>query len=132
MPTQRIETAGAPAAVGPYSQAVTASGWMFCSGQIALDPVNGRMVGDGDVVAETRQVLKNLDEVLRAAGVDRSAVVKTTVYLVDMEDFSKMNEVYAAHFDQPVAPARACVAVASLPKGARVEIELIAGLPSEP
>jgi len=126
MPNKRIETDGAPAAIGPYSQAVSAGGWLFCAGQIALDPHTGSRVGDGDVEAETRQVLKNLDAVLTKAGATRADVVKATVYLADMNEFSKMNQVYGEYFEGCVPPARACVQAAALPKGVRVEIDFIA------
>jgi len=126
MPNKRIETEGAPAAIGPYSQAVFAGGWLFCSGQIALDPNSGSLVGDGDVEVETRQVLKNLDAVLTQAGATRGDVVKATVYLADMNEFSKMNQVYAEYFEGCAPPARACVQAAALPRGVRVEIDFVA------
>jgi 2-iminobutanoate/2-iminopropanoate deaminase len=126
MSKKRIETDKAPAAIGPYSQAVVAERMVFCSGQVPLDPEDGRLVGDGDPVAETEQVLRNLDAVLEAAGCQRSDVLKATVYLLDMNDFSKVNEVYAAYFEGLTPPARACVQVAALPKGAKVEIEFLA------
>lgn len=121
-----IRTDHAPAPVGPYNQAVQAAGLLFCSGQIALDPVSGEMVGGGDVEAETRQVLANLQAVLVAAGSGASRVVRTTVYLADLADFARVNAIYDEVFGQGVAPARACVQVAALPKGARVEIDCIA------
>ena len=121
-----VNTAAAPAPVGPYNQAVQAGGLLFCSGQIALDPLSGALVGDGDVEAETRQVLSNLEAVLAAAGATPAQVVRTTVYLVDLGDFAAVNALYAATFSGAVAPARACVEVAALPKGARVEIDCIA------
>ena len=124
-----VNTAGAPAPVGPYNQAVKAGGWLYCSGQIALDPQSGAMVGGGDVASETRQVLTNLQAVLRQAGASPAQVVRTTVYLVDLADFATVNALYAEVFDGPVAPARACVQVAALPKGARVEIDAVAFLP---
>jgi len=125
---EAVRTDAAPAPVGPYNQAVKAGGVLYCSGQIALDPTNGAMVGDGDVEAETRQVLANLSAVLAAAGAGPSQVVRTTVYLVDLADFARVNAIYAELFDGAVAPARACVQVAALPKGARVEIDAIAQL----
>ena len=125
-PLQAVITDQAPAPVGPYNQAVQANGWLYCSGQIPLDPVSGEMVGGGDVEAETRQVLKNLDAVLQAAGTDPSRVVRTTVYLVDLNDFQAVNAIYAERFGDGVSPARACVQVAALPKGSRVEIDCIA------
>jgi 2-iminobutanoate/2-iminopropanoate deaminase len=121
-----VETKAAPAPVGPYNQAIKAGGMLFCSGQIPLDPNTGVMVGDGDVEAETRQVLSNLEAVLRAAGCTPQHVVRTTVFLVDLADFAKVNAIYAELFGQGVAPARACVQVAALPKGAKVEIDCIA------
>ena len=121
-----VNTAAAPAPVGPYNQAVMAGGLLFCSGQIALDPATGAMVGDGDVEAETRQVLKNLQAVLAEAGCSAAQVVRTTVFLADLGDFACVNALYAEVFGQGVAPARACVQAAALPKGARVEIDCIA------
>jgi 2-iminobutanoate/2-iminopropanoate deaminase len=112
--------------VGPYNQAVRAAGLLFCSGQIALDPLSGEMVGGGDVEAETRQVLANLDAVLRAAGCTPAQVVRTTVFLTDLADFARVNGIYAEVFGEGVSPARACVQVAALPRGARVEIDCIA------
>lgn len=124
-----INTAAAPAPVGPYNQAVQAGNLLFCSGQIALDPGSGEMVGGGDVEAETRQVLSNLLAVLDEAGCDAASVVRTTVFLADLADFAKVNALYAEVFGAGVAPARACVQAAALPKGARVEIDCIAVLP---
>ncbi len=126
MTNKRIETRRAPAAIGPYCQAVVVGEWVYCSGQLALDPDDAQMVGDGDIEAETRRVLQNLDAVLEKAGARRSDVVKATVYLTDMDEFSKMNQVYAAFFEGHVPPARATVQVAALPKGAKVEIDFIA------
>jgi 2-iminobutanoate/2-iminopropanoate deaminase len=123
-----INTAEAPAPVGPYNQAVQAGGWLHCSGQIALDPLSGALVGAGDVAAETQQVLTNLQAVLRAAGAGPDQVIRTTVYLVDLADFATVNTLYAEVFGSGVAPARACVQVAALPKGARVEIDAVAFL----
>jgi len=123
---EAVNTATAPAPVGPYNQAVKAGALLFCSGQIALDPQTGAMVGAGDVEAETRQVLANLEAVLRQAGVGPAQVVRTTVFLVDLADFARVNAIYAETFGTAVAPARACVQVAALPKGARVEIDCIA------
>ncbi|MCP9915539.1 Rid family detoxifying hydrolase [Cyanobium sp. ATX 6F1] len=125
---EAITTAQAPAPVGPYNQAVKAGGLLFCSGQIALDPLTGALVGDGDVEAETRQVLANLAAVLAAAGASPQQVVRTTVFLADLGDFAKVNALYAGSFGAGVSPARACVQVAALPKGARVEIDAIAVL----
>ncbi len=121
-----VNTTAAPAPVGPYNQAVLAAGVLYCSGQIALDPLSGTMVGDGDVEAETRQVLANLQAVLAAAGCTAAQVVRTTVFLVDLADFARVNAIYAEVFGAGVAPSRACVQVAALPKGARVEIDAIA------
>ena len=128
MPNRRIETNRAPAAIGPYCQAVAVGGWLYCSGQIPLDPETGEMVGDGDIEAETRQVFRNLDAVLQEARTGRGEVVKATVYLTDMNEFSKMNQVYAEFFDGHVPPARATVQVAALPKSAKVEIDFVAKL----
>lgn len=125
---EAVVTDGAPAPVGPYNQAVKAGGLLFCSGQIALDPAAGALVGDGDVEAETRQVLANLQAVLTEAGCTPQQVVRTTVFLADLADFAKVNAIYAEVFGSGVSPARACVEVAALPKGARVEIDCIAVL----
>jgi reactive intermediate/imine deaminase len=116
--------------VGPYNQAVLAGGLLFCSGQIALDPATGAMVGDGDVELETRQVLANLQAVLAAAGCTPQQVVRTTVFLADLADFAAVNAIYGEVFGEGVSPARACVEVAALPKAARVEIDCIAVLAS--
>ena len=105
-----------------------AGGWLYCSGQIPLDPDTGAMVGNGDVAAETRQVLKNLTAVLQEAGATPAQVVRTTVFLADLGDFQTVNELYAEVFGDGVSPARACVQVAALPKGARVEIDCVAWL----
>ena len=122
-----IQTDQAPAPVGPYNQAIVASGEMvFASGQVALDPNSGALVGDGDVAAQTKQCLDNLSAVLAAAGATMADVVKTSVFLKDMNDFGTMNGVYATYFDEATAPARACVEVARLPKDVLVEIECIA------
>ncbi|HEX7407276.1 MAG TPA: RidA family protein [Candidatus Binatia bacterium] len=121
-----IATDKAPQAIGPYSQAVRVGPWVFLSGQIGLDPARGELV-PGGVVAEVTQVLENLRAVLAAAGTSLDAVVRTTIYLVDLADFSRVNEVYAGVFAAPF-PARATVGVAALPRGARVEIDAIAVL----
>ena len=129
---REVRTDAAPAPIGPYSQAVEAAGLVFCSGQVALDPATGGMRGGGDVVAETEAVVENLTAVLAAAGCRPSDVVRTTIYLVDMADFPRVNEVYGRVFgarDGLPAPARATVAVAALPKGARVEIDAVAVKP---
>ena len=126
VPTNRlaIESADAPAPVGPYSQAIAAQGSMvFTAGQIALDPKTGAIVSD-DIAEQTEQVLKNLSAVLAAAGTSLANTVKTTVFLADMNDFAAMNEVYARYFTG-VAPARSCVEAARLPKDVKVEIEAI-------
>lgn len=122
-----VQTEQAPAPVGPYNQAIVASGEMvFASGQIALDPSSGSLVGDGDVAVQTQQCLDNLKAVLAAAGATLANVVKTSVFLKDMNDFGTMNGVYGEYFDEATAPARACVEVARLPKDVLVEIECIA------
>ena len=121
-----IHTDKAPAAIGPYSQAVAANGFLFTAGQIALDPASGQVV-DGDVVAQTERVLANLRAILDASGVSFADVVKTTVCLSDMADFPKMNEVYARAFGN-TRPARSTVQAAGLPRGVLVEIEAVAVL----
>jgi len=121
---EAIATSEAPGAIGPYSQAIVAGGFVFVSGQIPLDPATGTLV-DGDITAQTHRVLKNLDAILRAAGVSFNTVVKTTVYLSDMSEFAAMNAVYGEYFPAP-APARATVQVARLPRDVRVEIDVIA------
>lgn len=121
---QRIQTENAPAAIGPYSQAIKANGFVFVSGQIPIDPQTGEFV-EGGIAEQTARVLKNLTAVLEAAGSSLAQVVKTTVFLADMKEFSGMNEVYATFFPSP-PPARATVAAAGLPRDARVEIEAIA------
>lgn len=125
---EAIATDQAPQAIGPYSQAVRAGSWLFVSGQIGLNPSSGELVAGG-VVAETTRVLDNLREVLNAAGASPDDVVRTTIYLVDLSDFGRVNEAYAAFFRAPY-PARATVGVAALPRGARVEIDAIAAVPS--
>lgn len=127
MPHKIIITDKAPSPVGPYNQAVIATGQMiFVAGQIPLDPATGQIVGEGDVVKQTQQAIANLSAILDAAGATRSDVVKTSIFLKDMNDFVAMNEVYAQYFDGDQAPARACVEVARLPKDVLVEIECIA------
>jgi 2-iminobutanoate/2-iminopropanoate deaminase len=124
-----IATKGAPVAIGPYSQAVVAPAGqlVFCSGQIALDPTTGEMVGAGDVRAQTERVLDNLGAVLAAAGASFATVVKTTIFLADLQDFGNVNEIYARYVpSQP--PARATVQAAGLPRGALVEIDAIAAV----
>ncbi|WP_024544990.1 RidA family protein [Picosynechococcus sp. NKBG15041c] len=128
MEKQVIQTSHAPAPVGPYNQAIAASGKMlFCSGQIALDPATGQII-EGDVQAQTKQVMSNLAAVLEEAGATWENVVKTGVFLKDMNDFAAVNAIYATYFDEATAPARACVEVARLPKEVFVEIECIAVL----
>ena len=118
-----IKTTGAPAAIGPYSQAIEVGGFLFTSGQIPLDPKGGEM--PADIADQTRRVMNNLKAVLDEAGMDFSNVVKTTVFITDLADFGVVNEVYGSFFgDNP--PARSCVQVAALPKGAKIEVELIA------
>ena len=119
-----ISTDNAPGAIGPYSQAIKAAGMVFCSGQIPIDPATGDFVS-AVVSEQTEQVLKNLGEVLRAAGTSLDNVVKTTVFLADMDDFAEMNEVYGRYFSDN-KPARATVQAARLPRDARVEIDCIA------
>jgi 2-iminobutanoate/2-iminopropanoate deaminase len=128
VPIRTIQTDQAPAAIGPYSQGTVANGFLFTAGQIALDPVAGQIV-EGDVVAQTEQVLRNLDAVLASAGAGWTDVVKTTVYLTDMHDFPRMNEVYARAVGD-ARPARSTVQVSALPRGVLVEIDLVAALPS--
>ncbi len=119
-----VSTDKAPGAIGPYSQAIKGGGMIFCSGQIPIDPVTGEFVSD-TVAQQTEQVLRNLGEVLRAAGTSLDNVVKTTVFLADMDDFSEMNEVYGRFFNEN-KPARATIQAARLPRDARVEIDCIA------
>jgi 2-iminobutanoate/2-iminopropanoate deaminase len=119
-----VHTADAPAAIGPYSQAVVANGFVFCSGQIPLDPTTGQLVGD-DARAQTRRVMENLRGVLAAAGAGFETVVKSTIFLADLGDFGVVNAIYAEYFPSD-PPARATVQVARLPRDARVEIEMVA------
>lgn len=121
-----IHTDNAPAAIGPYSQAIKAGNLLFVSGQVPFVPATGEIV-EGDVKAQTAQSLKNLQAILKEAGADFSNVVKTTVFIKDMNEFAQINEVYAEYFGEN-KPARACVEVARLPKDVKVEIELIAVL----
>ncbi len=120
----RVHTDAAPAAIGPYSQAIVTDGWVFCSGQIPIDPGTGEVVR-GSIADQTDLSLRNLRAVLEAAGASLSSVVKTTVFLADMNDFAEMNEVYTRHFGDH-KPARAAVEVAALPKAVGVEIECVA------
>jgi 2-iminobutanoate/2-iminopropanoate deaminase len=127
-----IRTESAPAPVGPYNQAIAVSGQLvFVAGQIPLDPVSGTIVGDGDVAKQTEQAIANLKAILGAANANLQDVVKTTVFLVNMNDFAAMNAVYAQYFDEETAPARACVEVSRLPKDVLVEIECIAVVNAE-
>jgi 2-iminobutanoate/2-iminopropanoate deaminase len=127
MPSERraVSTDQAPKAIGPYSQAIVAGEWVFCSGMIALDPATGELVGASDVAAQARRVLDNLKALLEAAGTSLDRVVRTTIYLMDLGDFGTVNEVYARYFTN-APPARATVQVAGLPRGAAVEIDAIA------
>ena len=128
MPTQIVHTDQAPAAIGPYSQAVIANGFLFTAGQIALDPATAQVVA-GDVVAQTEQVFRNLSAVLEAAGATWADVAKSTVFLMDMADFPKVNEVYGRVMGD-ARPARSTVQVSGLPRGVLVEIDLVVALPS--
>ena len=129
MPLDFVSTSRAPKAIGPYSQAVQANGFLFTAGQVALDPDKGELVAGG-ISEQTTRALENLRAILSAAGSDFSHVIKTTVFLVDMADFGAMNEVYSRAFGDH-RPARSTVAVAALPRGARVEIEVIAAVSGE-
>lgn len=122
---KKITTDRAPAAIGPYSQGVVAGDMLYSSGQIALDPVTGEVVGD-NIVEQTEQVMKNLGAILEAAGVGYDKVVKTTCFLAEMEDFAVFNQIYARYFTEK--PARSCVAVKTLPKNVLCEVEVIAYL----
>lgn len=122
-----IRTDKAPAPVGPYNQAIATSGQMlFVAGQIPLDPQSGEIVGSGDISAQTKQVMTNLEAILTEAGTNWNNVVKTSVFLTDLANFVPMNQVYAQYFEEDTAPARACVEVSRLPKDVLVEIECIA------
>jgi 2-iminobutanoate/2-iminopropanoate deaminase len=129
MPLEFVSTSGAPKAIGPYSQAVISNGLLFTAGQVALDPAKGELISGG-ITEQTTRALENLRAVLREAGCDFPQVVKTTVFLIDMGDFTAMNEVYGRVFGSH-RPARSTVAVAALPRGARVEIEVIATVSGE-
>lgn len=119
-----IHTEWAPAAIGPYSQAVKSGDFIFCSGQIALGP-DGNLI-EGNVAAQTEQIMKNLGAVLEEAGSGLEKIVKTTIYLVDIGDFTQVNEVYGSYFDGEMKPARATIEVSGLPRGVSVEIECVA------
>jgi 2-iminobutanoate/2-iminopropanoate deaminase len=125
-PLTPVSTPHAPAAIGPYSQAVRAGDFLFASGQIPLDPATGQVI-DGGIAEQTHQVLRNIGAVLAAAGASYALVVKTTVYLQDMADFAAVNAIYGGYFAAP-APARATIQAAALPKGVRVEIDVVAYL----
>ena len=125
---ESIQTKFAPEPVGPYNQAIRVENWLYCSGQIALDPSTGAMIGNGKIEVETKQVLKNLMAVIEAAGGKSSNVIRTTIYLTDLNDFAKVNEIYAETFCETTSPARACVEVSNLPKGGKIEIDCIAWL----
>lgn len=122
-----ISTTNAPAAIGPYSQAITMGGFLFTSGQIPINPATGNVEAT-DIAGQSQQVMKNLDAVLTAAGSSFAKVIKTTCYLTTMDHFGAFNEVYALSFTGDVKPARSCVAVTALPKGVLVEVEVIASL----
>ncbi len=121
---KQIATANAPAALGPYSQAIVAGGMLFASGQVPIVPATGEMAGD-TIEEQAKQVFENLSAVLAEAGLTFGNVVKTTVFLADLADFAVVNEIYASYFTKPY-PARSCVQIAALPKGSRLEVELIA------
>jgi 2-iminobutanoate/2-iminopropanoate deaminase len=125
---KRIETEAAPAAIGPYSQGIVAGGFLFSAGQIALDPITGKIV-EGGIVEQTTRVLQNLREVLAKAGAKWTDVVRTTVYLIDLAEFPTVNEVYGKQLGS-ARPARSTVQVAALPRGGLIEIDLIAQIPS--
>jgi 2-iminobutanoate/2-iminopropanoate deaminase len=124
---ERIQTGEAPAAIGPYSQAMKVGDLVFTAGQIPLDPASMELVGGDDIAAQTERVMQNLRTILEAAGAGLDTVIKTTVYLVDLGDFAAMNEVYGKHF-RGHRPARSTVEVCALPKGARVEIDAMAAV----
>jgi 2-iminobutanoate/2-iminopropanoate deaminase len=121
---ERVQTDNAPKAIGPYSQAIKANGMLFASGQVPIDPASGQII-NGSIAEQTTQVLSNLQAVLEAAGTSLDRVVKTTVFLADMNDFSEMNETYAGFFSE-LPPARSTVEVSRLPRDARIEIDVIA------
>ena len=129
MSKQVIRTNNAPAPVGPYNQAIATTGKMlFIAGQIPLDPQTGSIVGEGDITAQTKQVMTNIEAILSEAGANWDNVVKTSVFLNDLANFTPMNQVYAEYFAEETAPARACVEVSRLPKDVLVEIECIAAI----
>lgn len=126
MAIQIIETQNAPSAIGPYSQAVVSNGMLYVSGQIPLDPSTGEIVSGG-ISGQTKQVLDNLKAVVEAGGASMASVVKVTIYIIDMNDFATVNEIYGTYFSAPF-PARACVQVSALPKGVEVEMDAIVQL----
>ena len=121
-----IRTDAAPIPIGPYNQAIATNGMLFVAGQFAINPQTGELVGEGDVVRQTEQSITNLKAILTSAGSGLQDVVKTTVFLDNMDDFAAMNQVYARYFEETTAPARICVEVSRLPKNALVEIDCIA------
>ena len=127
MSKEQIATTAAPAALGPYSQAILAGGFLFASGQVPIDPATGELAGE-TVEAQARQVFANLEQVLAAAGCGFADVLKTTVFLTDLANFAEVNSIYAEYFVEPF-PARSCVQIAALPKGSLLEVELIAKIP---
>ena len=129
MSTKTIHTAKAPAAIGPYSQGIIANGFLYTAGQIPIDPATGQTI-DGDIVAQTERVMKNLEAILSEAGATWKDVLKTTVYLQDLSDFPRMNDVYGRAMGDS-RPARSTVQVAALPRAVMVEIDLVAALPRQ-
>src|SRR5215467_11296167 len=121
---ERVQTDGAPKAIGPYSQAIKTNGLVFCSGQVALDPATGQVI-EGGIREQTERVMRNLAAVLEAAGSSLQQAIKTTVFLADLGDFSEMNEVYGSFFSEP-PPARSTVQVSRLPKDVKIEVDVIA------
>jgi 2-iminobutanoate/2-iminopropanoate deaminase len=126
--SRAIRTDTAPAPIGPYSQAVACDGFLFCSGQVGLDPATGKLAA-ADIAGQTRQALENVAAILAAAGAGFGDVVKTTIFLTDMADFATVNPLYGERFSAGTPPARSTIAVAGLPLGAKIEIEVIAALP---
>ena len=123
-----IKTSNAPDPVGPYNQAIKADNFIYCSGQIAIDPVSNKINCLGNIEKETNQVLKNLLAVLNAAGAKAENVIKTTIYLTDLKNFKTVNDIYSEFFKVEIPPARACIEVSSLPKGVSIEIDCVAYL----
>lgn len=126
MAKKQVATANAPAAIGPYSQAIISGKTLYASGQIPIDPATGNIV-EGGIVEQAHRVFKNVGAVLKECGLDYSAVVKTTVFLTDLKDFGTVNEIYGQYFTAPY-PARSCVQVSALPKGVKIECEIVAEL----